>query len=90
MQEGVCAGAGAFLGYAGLCCLLVVIAPLVLVYAVHEEEPAAAAGQENDPPFSGPEIAAIASLAVGLLFCLWGLAPALAPPPKAPEPHGPL
>ena len=76
LRESVCAGATAFLGYASVFCTLVVAAPLVLVYAVEWD--------------GGGDVAAICCVGVGLLLCLWGVAPALPPAPRPPPSHGPF
>ena len=83
LREGVCAGAGPFLAYTAVCCLLVLVTPLVLVFGIES-----ATGESGDG-LSGVDIVAICSLSIGLLLCLWGIAPALVPPPKPPPTHGP-
>eukprot|EP01050_Picozoa_sp_SAG11_P014962 SAG11_NODE_1895_length_4093_cov_4.148473_4_plen_297_part_00 len=85
LKESVCAGAGNFLAMLGLCCVLTLILPLALVYGIEGPE-----AEQPDDELSGLHIGAIISASVGLCFCLWGLAPALLPPPKPPAEHGPF
>lgn len=74
LRESVCTGAGPFLAMVAFFVIVGVVVPIVLYFGL------------EDPV----EVGAIICFCVGWLFCCYGLAPALLPPPKPPPTHGPF